>query len=60
MPIDPKDIASYIGADPESFDDAEAFKQHFDTTYVKRELAHVDKEVAKRCSARSMLPYATT
>lgn len=48
MPIDPKDIAAYIGADPETFETPEAFKEHFDTTYLKRELAHTDKEVASK------------
>ncbi len=48
MPIDPKDIAAYIGADPETFETPEAFKEHFDTTYLKRELAHTDKDVASK------------
>ncbi len=46
MPVDPASIASYIGVDPNTFEDDDAFKAHFDGTFVKRELAHTDKEIA--------------
>ncbi len=48
MPIKPEQIAEYIGVDPATFEDDDAFKAHFDTTYVKRELAHTDKDIAAK------------
>lgn len=35
MPIDPKDALAYIGADPEAFENIEAFKEHYDKEWTK-------------------------
>lgn len=48
MPIDPKEGLSYLGFDPEAFEDLDAFKASADTTYVRRELAHADKEITNK------------
>jgi len=45
MPIDPKAGLEYLGFDPEAFDDVDAFKTAADSIYVRRELAHTDKEI---------------
>ena len=45
MPIDPKEGLTYLGFDPEAFEDVDAFKAAADSTYVRRELAHTDKEI---------------
>lgn len=45
MPIDPKEALGYLGIDPEAIETMDDFKANVDTTYVRREMAHVDKEI---------------
>lgn len=48
MPIEATAVAEYIGVDLASFDDVEAFKEHFNGSFVKRDIAHADKEIAAK------------
>lgn len=48
MPIEPQAVIEYIGVDLTSFEDVEAFKEHFNSSFVKRDLAHADKEIAAK------------
>jgi hypothetical protein len=48
MPIDPKEALQYLGIDPETVENLDAFKTHVSTTYVPRDKAHLDKEVTAK------------
>lgn len=45
MPIKPEEVTKYLGLDLENFENEDAFKTHFDTEFVRRELAHTEKGV---------------
>ena len=47
MPIDPKEALGYLGIDPETVEDMDAFKTHVSTTYVPRAEAHKDQDIVK-------------
>lgn len=47
MPIDPKEALGYLGIDPETVEDMDAFKTHVSTTYVPRAEAHKDQDIIK-------------
>ena len=48
MPIDPIAALKYLGFDPETVENDEVFKAEVTKTYVKRENAHADDEIAAR------------
>ena len=48
MPIDPKEALQYLGIDPETVENLDAFKAHVSTTYVPRDKAHLDKDVTSK------------
>ena len=45
MPIKPEEVTKYLGLDLDTFENEDAFKTHFDTEFVRRELAHTEKGV---------------
>jgi hypothetical protein len=48
MPIDPKEALQYLGVNAEEMENIDAFKAHVSTTYVPRDQAHKDPEIAKQ------------
>lgn len=48
MPIKPEAVIGYLGVDLEKFENEDAFKAHFDSTFIRKEIAHDDGEVQNR------------
>ena len=48
MPIKPEALVQYLDLNLEEFADEDALKAHFDQNFLRRDIAHTDKEVQTR------------